>query len=444
MVVTGTGSNLKSSVGDFFANFPKSLITPENYNGPDYYKELLQPKEENDLAETIDTHATLMQKDFYNDHNFITIAKNTLFEAPKSVKYSSKECDSTTQLEFSIKDYMRIHNGGYSIGDCDLKTPPIFSLSQQLKIPKSGGTSSLLGVSRSDLGLKRSPENFVQSVGARRGGGMLRLQYHHEMEQLASHRTHHSLLQHWIGLEPPLLTTSAATAVHFRHLQYLKYEPLELTAYPLDLSTKNQTPITPPCTPSPGSKRLTSTTPLTIPELPSKKKSPILHHNKKAKATRKLNFDEDTSSPVSGTIIRELDPGETLVIRKGDIDPAFNVVEVTDEAKAELAKIENHIGDYVCRLCRELYEDAFGLAQHRCSRIVHVEYRCPECDKVFNCPANLASHRRWHKPRPNKEMKSDEIGVEAETGEQYGCDDCGKKFRRLAYLRKHQTVHQQD
>ena len=24
---------------------------------------------------------------------------------------------------------------------------------------------------------------------------------------------------------------------------------------------------------------------------------------------------------------------------------------------------------------------------------------CPECDKTFNCPANLASHRRWHKPQ---------------------------------------------
>lgn len=221
------------------------------------------------------------------------------------------------------------------------------------------------------------------------------------MEHFANVYRPQNVLQR-LGFEPQLL-----------HFQYLRYcEPLELTtASPLDLSLKNQPPITPPCTPSPVSKHR--------PEAPPSKKklSPQTTNARRSKITRKLNFDEDNSSPVSGTIIRELRPDETLVVRKGDIDPAFNVVEVTEEAKAELAKIENLIGDYVCRLCRELYEDAFGLAQHRCSRIVHVEYRCPECDKVFNCPANLASHRRWHKPRQGKEAgsKVEEAGIVAET-----------------------------
>ena len=144
----------------------------------------------------------------------------------------------------------------------------------------------------------------------------------------------------------------------------------------------------------------------------SKKAKALVGSSKKTtKAVRRLTFDDELISPVSGTIIRDVSDMPTveegLVVRPGDIDPAFNIVEVTEEARAELAKIDNRIGDYLCRLCRVVFEDAFGLAQHRCPRIVHVEYRCPECDKVFNCPANLASHRRWHKPRPaNPSAKS--------------------------------------
>ncbi|XP_066137600.1 insulinoma-associated protein 1a-like isoform X1 [Euwallacea fornicatus] len=279
---------------------------------------------------------------------------------------------------------------------------------------------------------------------------MPRVSYpHHEMEFATFSRPPHfyhqqqSLLQR-LGIDRLDLD---ANFLQFQH--YIRYsEPLELTtsssASPLDLSVKtNQVPITPPCTPSPKSKTPAQSP---TPEVPTKKIKLNSPTPKKNKATRKLNFDEDNSSPVSGTIIRELRPDEHLVVRKGDIDPAFNVVEITEEAKAELSKIENHIGDYVCRLCKELYEDAFGLAQHRCSRIVHVEYRCPECDKVFNCPANLASHRRWHKPRPIKEPKQEEgiVSDSGDSGEQFPCSECGKRFRRIAYLRKHQTLHQMD
>ncbi|KAF7279013.1 hypothetical protein GWI33_007654 [Rhynchophorus ferrugineus] len=119
--------------------------------------------------------------------------------------------------------------------------------------------------------------------------------------------------------------------------------------------------MTSPCTLSPKTKTPSSPTP----DRPTKKIKLSSPTPKKNKVTRKLNSGEDNSSPVSGTIIKNLAPDEHLVVRKGDIDPAFNVVEITEEAKTELARIENHMGDYVCRLCKELYEDAFGLSQHR-------------------------------------------------------------------------------
>ncbi|XP_053670933.1 uncharacterized protein LOC128721226 [Anopheles nili] len=209
---------------------------------------------------------------------------------------------------------------------------------------------------------------------------------------------------------------------------------------------------------------------------------------RRSKVRRQGTVDEDHTSPVSGTIIRKLRDGEELVVRKGDIDPAFNVVEITDEAKEILSKIDNKIGSYLCQLCRALYDDAFGLAQHRCSRIVHIEYRCSECDKVFNCPANLASHKRWHKPRgaPAEGRKpstggssggqtrsatgsgsdrqerctSEDEPIEildtsndnqqpltvlpVEEEATFPCGQCGKTFRRQSYLRKHAISHQME
>uniref|UniRef100_A0A3B3SD47 INSM transcriptional repressor 2 n=1 Tax=Paramormyrops kingsleyae TaxID=1676925 RepID=A0A3B3SD47_9TELE len=164
---------------------------------------------------------------------------------------------------------------------------------------------------------------------------------------------------------------------------------------------------------------------------------------KKPKVTRKLSFeDEVTISPVLGLKIKKEGP----------------------ESKTPSSARRKPLGEFICQLCKEEYPDPFSLAQHKCSRIVRVEYRCPDCDKVFSCPANLASHRRWHKPRP---MNHAELGGKKEPEklfpgcsraadaiagsyllsacppeEVYECQYCEKKFRRQAYLKKHQAAHE--
>ncbi|XP_075384878.1 insulinoma-associated protein 1 [Tenrec ecaudatus] len=171
---------------------------------------------------------------------------------------------------------------------------------------------------------------------------------------------------------------------------------------------------------------------------------------KKPKAIRKLHFeDEVTTSPVLG-----------LKIKEGPVEGP----------RGRSGGAARPLGEYICQLCKEEYADPFSLAQHKCSRIVRVEYRCPECAKVFSCPANLASHRRWHKPRPapaparalEPEATAKAEGREATSGGSdrdtpspggvsesgsedglYECHHCAKKFRRQAYLRKHLLAHHQ-
>ena len=189
---------------------------------------------------------------------------------------------------------------------------------------------------------------------------------------------------------PPSLTPAPS---------YLLQKQSTSPTTPLEIGTPTASPTPSPkqTSPSPIKKAKLQSSPLSGSSSSSSSGSPP--KRKMSRRSAASAAEADKTSPVSGTIIRVLAEGEQVpAIRKGkkfikgressssvklftrkryrsesltrslfsgDIDPEFNVVEVTEEAKAELAKIENKIGDFICRLCKEVYDDAFGLAQHR-------------------------------------------------------------------------------
>ncbi|XP_060768596.1 insulinoma-associated protein 1b-like [Neoarius graeffei] len=156
---------------------------------------------------------------------------------------------------------------------------------------------------------------------------------------------------------------------------------------------------------------------------PSNSKS---SQSKKRKERKAVSQDDVTTSPVLGLRIKQ--------------DP----VEDSKQGPS------SHLGEFICQLCKERYSDPLTLAHHKCSRIVRIEYRCTECDKTFSCPANLASHRRWHKPKGEENQsnvlsatsQSEHSDSGSEDEALFSCTHCAKKFRRQAYLRKHLALHE--
>uniref|UniRef100_A0A0R3RZB2 C2H2-type domain-containing protein n=1 Tax=Elaeophora elaphi TaxID=1147741 RepID=A0A0R3RZB2_9BILA len=166
--------------------------------------------------------------------------------------------------------------------------------------------------------------------------------------------------------------------------------------------------------------------------------------SKRSKVTRRLVDDSETNSPVSGMFIKEassLPPADELQAA-ADLDETAVFVNVSEESRRKIEQITNVIGDCICALCKVRYDDVFRLAQHRCPRIIHEEYRCPECDKVFSCPANLASHRRWHKPRGSDSAavasSSSSSSVSASLNN-FVCTTCSATFDTRKAFKLHST-----
>ncbi|CAJ1073908.1 insulinoma-associated protein 1b [Xyrichtys novacula] len=250
------------------------------------------------------------------------------------------------------------------------------------------------------------------------------------------------------NLGSPISAESFPTPASLSGLDHLLYAPVDLKIGTSNSSRSGTTSSLP----APSNRVITKRP---APDGTERKSKPA---PKKPKAIRKLNFeDEVTTSPVLG-----------LKIKEGPVEM---------KPRAQSSGENKPLGEFVCQLCKEAYADPFSLAQHKCSRIVRVEYRCPECDKMFSCPANLASHRRWHKPRttgapatsPAQGVKPEMAKMPAlsvksvsdeakdmsdrdtpspglsESGSEdgsYDCQFCGKRFKRQAYLRKHIMGHQ--
>lgn len=90
-----------------------------------------------------------------------------------------------------------------------------------------------------------------------------------------------------------------------------------------------------------GFAKLFDSSMYTVAEVPTKKHIQPGHHrsksDKKRVKSRKQLVDEETTSPVSGTIIRKLHDGEELVVRKGDIDPvSFVIISLVECFKCPL------------------------------------------------------------------------------------------------------------
>ena len=100
-------------------------------------------------------------------------------------------------------------------------------------------------------------------------------------------------------------------------------------------------------------------------------------HTASKKQKKKIENDELTKSPVSGTyIIKNWNFKTSFTRNEVELNQvAGKFVDKTPQARAKLMKIINKIGPYECKLCKVVYEDALELAMHNCPRVVHIEYK---------------------------------------------------------------------
>lgn len=128
-------------------------------------------------------------------------------------------------------------------------------------------------------------------------------------------------------------------------------------------------------------------------------------------------------------------------------------------------KLEKHealhdrLRPYVCNVCDEAFVKKNQLARHSAAHTGKLPFQCtePGCDKAFAMPSALKRHQEQRHSLSTYVCM--EAGCQAEpfakfsqlqrhlklhrSKQHHECDSCGKRFRTLASLKKHETTHQQ-